>query len=543
MLPVFADPTKTMAYTRATTFAKSISDTYVLSQWSQRMVAKGLALRPDLFALAAAHPLDDRDELNKVCEAAKDAAGAKARASLGTALHAFTEQTDKGLNPNVPAQWSPEVAAYSRLVADTGLTFVPGLIERIVIVPAFGVAGTFDRIGLVTQEIRIDLTPAGAPDGAERIVVLKVGDHVVVDLKTGRDLTYGWAEIAIQLGIYSHGAAMWRKGTKHFDRMPANLRQDVALVIHLPIREDPKQEARAELYGVDIGQGWDAAELCHQVRTWRKTRNLAAPVMVAKVDGAVAGVVAAVEDMAASPNPVVAAIGQAAITAASVPADASAGAVVVAVSEAPAVANLAELPPCGAVSVDGIVSQPCTMVGRHLVHTDGRVRWPVVGLPSGTGCIQCGARSKDGRIAHKRGCSDATRGRQGTPIPEPAPTPAGAIPGVTDEKHCPGCGTTIKAAMARCVSCALVRGAEQVATAMAPLADAAQRVAVAVSPVTTPVKAIPTTTQAPTWADRIDAASAPGELSTIRREALAAGEWTPALQARGLAQLSKIRTL
>jgi hypothetical protein len=39
-------------YTRATTFAKSISDTFTLSLWSQRMVAKGLAMRPDLVGAA-----------------------------------------------------------------------------------------------------------------------------------------------------------------------------------------------------------------------------------------------------------------------------------------------------------------------------------------------------------------------------------------------------------------------------------------------------------------------------------------------------------
>ena len=55
------------AWTRATTFAKSISDTFALSQWSQRMALKGAALRPDLVSLA--HSLDvkaDREQLNKL---------------------------------------------------------------------------------------------------------------------------------------------------------------------------------------------------------------------------------------------------------------------------------------------------------------------------------------------------------------------------------------------------------------------------------------------------------------------------------------------
>lgn len=552
LLPKLDDPTKTMAHTRATTFAKSVADTYVLSQWSQRMVAKGLALRPDLFALAAAHPLEDRDELNKVCESAKEAAGAKSRASLGTALHAFTEQIDRGQVPTVPAQWSPEVAAYSRLVADTGLVFAPTHIERVVVIPEFDVAGTFDRIGEVVKPITVKFPRAGG----EEVITLNPGDHVVVDLKTGRDLTYGWNEIAIQLALYAHGKAMWRKGTKKYDRMPPNLRQDVALVIHLPVREDPGQEARAELHAVDLAQGWDAAELCHQVRVWRKTRNLAVPVSLATVEGPVANAVDAIEQcvtMSTSANPVAVAIGNALLDAAD-----QAG-ILDAIGENPghdpaitlASVTAEAAQQCGAVSVDGIVSQPCTMVGKHLVHSDGRVRWPVVGLADGTGCIQCGARSKAGRIAHKRGCSDVTRGRQGTPIPDPPRAVPDTIPGVTDEKHCPGCGTVIKAAMARCVSCALGDAGRKMTTAIQGMAPAVQQVAAVLSapapeparpaPVV-PVAAIPTTVSAPSWADRIGAASSPAELSTIRREALMAGQWTPALQALGMAQLSKIRT-
>jgi len=49
-----------VSYTRATTVAKTLDDTSNLEKWSGRMVALGLAARPDLLALVAAAEADDR---------------------------------------------------------------------------------------------------------------------------------------------------------------------------------------------------------------------------------------------------------------------------------------------------------------------------------------------------------------------------------------------------------------------------------------------------------------------------------------------------
>lgn len=262
---------KESGHTRATTFAKSISDTFVLSQWGSRMAIKGLAMRPDLYALTAATPLDDRDKLNQIADQAKEAAGAKSAASLGTALHAFTEAVDRGESPVVPSPWDADVAAYTALTSAAGLKFFPHLIERIVVVTRFGVAGTFDRIAQLTRDLTVKHPSWTKP------VTLKAGSFVVVDLKTGRDLTYGWNEIAIQLGLYAEADAMWNRGTERYEPMPHGLNQSVALVVHLPVGK-----AKAELHAVDIQQGRAAAELCESVRTWRKVRSLATPVAVSE---------------------------------------------------------------------------------------------------------------------------------------------------------------------------------------------------------------------------------------------------------------------
>ena len=96
---------KTFAYTRVTTFAKAIRDTFALTQWELRMATKGLATRTDLMALAAATPLDDKKTLNKIADDAKEAAAASAGARTGSALHKFGEAVDRGETIAIPAPW------------------------------------------------------------------------------------------------------------------------------------------------------------------------------------------------------------------------------------------------------------------------------------------------------------------------------------------------------------------------------------------------------------------------------------------------------
>lgn len=249
---------KETPWTRATTFAKSISDTYVLSQWSQRMVAKGIAMRQDLRSLAAATPLTDRDKLNQIAEDAKTFAGAKESANLGTAMHAFTEAVDRGDNQFLASLSETEIAdlkAYQVALAEAGIEVLPEYIEKTVVWTGYGIAGTFDRI------VRM-------PNGELRIA----------DLKTGRDLSYGWTEIAIQLGIYASASHIWDWASKSFSLMP-EVSKTKAIVFHLPVGE-----AKCTIYELNIAEGIKAAELCHQVREWRKTRYLATPLSTSKTE-------------------------------------------------------------------------------------------------------------------------------------------------------------------------------------------------------------------------------------------------------------------
>lgn len=166
-----------ISWTRATTFASTLSDTYSLNKWSERMLTKGLTLRPDLYAQAASVPLDDRDQLNKIAEQAKEAAGSKTAATMGTAIHSFTEQVDgPGEDPVVPHPWDRDIAAYKELVTSAGFEFPSWGIERIVVIPEYQVAGTFDRIARLTKPITVKF-PKKDP------IHLEAGTWAVGDVK------------------------------------------------------------------------------------------------------------------------------------------------------------------------------------------------------------------------------------------------------------------------------------------------------------------------------------------------------------------------
>lgn len=242
------DPTgsKELPWTRATTFAKSVADTFGLTQWEMRMVVAGIGMRRDLYALAAATPIEDKDKLTRIAKDAKEAAQAGAGANLGTALHSFTEANDRGETVTAPPPWDADLAAYRDALTAAGVVAVPSWIERIVVVPELKVAGTLDRI-----------------------VRLADGRLVIADVKTGKDLSYGWGEIAIQLALYANAPVMWNAHTDAYEPMPA-LDRTSALVMHLPAGKGV-----CTLWDVDITAGWEAAQLCQQVRAWRARKGLA----------------------------------------------------------------------------------------------------------------------------------------------------------------------------------------------------------------------------------------------------------------------------
>src|SRR5262245_5601193 len=238
---------KPQAWTRATTIASTLADRYGLEQWAKRNVALGIGARHDLYAQAAAARPEDKQTLTSIVEQAEAAASSKAGANLGSALHRFTERIDNGETINVPEPWTHDVAAYTQTMQANGITIVPGWLERVLLLPELGIAGTCDR-----------LCNGMWPNS-------RIGD-----LKTGKDVVrYGMTEIALQLAIYAHATHWYDPVTGEHHEMPY-VDQQQALVMHLPVGQ-----ATCTLYEVDIQAGWQAVQLALDVRAWRQRKDLA----------------------------------------------------------------------------------------------------------------------------------------------------------------------------------------------------------------------------------------------------------------------------
>jgi len=243
------DTGKLQSFTRATTFANTAADQYNLGLYNERLVAKGMAMRPDLYAEAASAHIDDKKTLQRIAELAKEAAGASAKARLGTALHTFTEKTDLNEKVTIPAPWDKDVEAYVTKLKDEKIEVVPEYIEATIIVPSLSVAGTLDRL----------------------IRVVGWDGLVVGDLKTGHSVQYAWMEIACQLYLYSRATHIYDHRTETLSEMP-KVNQDKAMVIHLPVGD-----AECELYEINLELGSRVAAVAEVVRELRKRKDFSVP--------------------------------------------------------------------------------------------------------------------------------------------------------------------------------------------------------------------------------------------------------------------------
>lgn len=143
------------------------------------------------------------------------------------------------------------------------MRILPEYIERVVVASKPQIAGTFDRI------VEINET------------------RYVADLKTGANaVAYGVTSIAMQLAIYANADYLWKgdaevadlnrdhngryllpNPAEHpdaYEPMP-EVDKTRAVIIHLPV-----DQARCDLYWVDIASGVDGVAMALWVREWRK---------------------------------------------------------------------------------------------------------------------------------------------------------------------------------------------------------------------------------------------------------------------------------
>lgn len=286
------DTGKPVKWTRATTFAKVISDTYALNKYDQRLVLLGTTMQPDLRDRAhGKHVRADKNLLDSLADDLRKAAGGGVAANKGTIIHGFTEAVDhawhtpagpRSVLATVPPEYRPIVGTYIRLLEETGLEPIPYLTEFTTAAKQFEIAGTSDNGYKVTKPLTVALRRGE--------VQLSPGEYVIGDKKSGRSLKFAQREIAIQLAIYAQGvntSGRFDWGTRTWDPEPlpdgAKVRTDVGLIVHLPVDDEEEDAEMPSVQGVDIESGWSASVLCERARAWNRVKTLGAVTVSGEV--------------------------------------------------------------------------------------------------------------------------------------------------------------------------------------------------------------------------------------------------------------------
>jgi hypothetical protein len=251
-------------YRRATRHAGAPDDTYTLGEWDKRMVAVGLSQRPDLLLQVSSLGSEPAklirtgetdwvpnpayrpwvNSLNKVTEAAREAAKASAKATIGSALHLLAEKMDSDQDVGtVPMEYLPHLAAYAEATA--GWEWLA--IERFSVQDDLKVGGTPDRVARIPGHDR----------------------PVIADLKTG-NVDFGQGKMASQLALYAHSVFYTPDGTR--TPLPADIDQELGIIIALDATT-----ATCRLLRIDIGLGWAGALLSQQIWAWRAHKQFTEP--------------------------------------------------------------------------------------------------------------------------------------------------------------------------------------------------------------------------------------------------------------------------
>lgn len=240
-------------FTRVTTGAHALDETTGLDKWKMRNVVLGLHQQPELLDDIDLYdePREVTKTLSRVADKASQAAGASEAAERGTAIHAWTEAVERdGMDvADVPAEFKPFVTSYLEALERAGIESVPELIERIVWHKGTGWVGTFDRIYRLAD-----------------------GTRVIGDVKTSKNLRYGYLGFAMQLAVYAGADAMLKADGSGWEPMPA-VGDVYGVIAHLP----SNRPRHCELVTLDLEAGRQAIELAERVREYRAQASKVIP--------------------------------------------------------------------------------------------------------------------------------------------------------------------------------------------------------------------------------------------------------------------------
>lgn len=241
-------------YTRLSSLSDKISNKSGLHIWDIRQIVRGLGLREDLCAMAAAlPPLTDNKRhdaptnalLDEYAQFAREAAGADQKANWGTAVHGFTDPIAR--DAIVPARMIADVESYWDCMARKGIRQVAS---------EFFIAN--DR-----------LNAAGTPDGIYEVPGF---GFVVGDKKTGLANMHA---TSIQMAGYATGEHVDgdQKRVALEDLIGAPINRDVGLYIHIP-----RGEGSTSVYMLDLTKGLHYARLAAEVRDFEGDKSIAVNV-------------------------------------------------------------------------------------------------------------------------------------------------------------------------------------------------------------------------------------------------------------------------
>jgi hypothetical protein len=245
------DPTKTLRYSRPSSYAKCLDDEEALVTWKIWKSMEGVARSHALQTQVTATRDDDKVEKKRLREVAMDKGNANERADQGTGLHAMTvrseDPTDITFDP--PESLQPDLQAYTDMLATYGL--VSEMIEVPFVNDRFRAAGTADRVWRLTKPL---ISPLGR---------LEVGTLIVGDLKTGKKLDFSLPGFCVQTALYATGTLYDIITERRLATPPID--QYWTLLAHMPVGT-----GTCTLRWCPVELGLRGAAMAREVKEWRK---------------------------------------------------------------------------------------------------------------------------------------------------------------------------------------------------------------------------------------------------------------------------------
>jgi hypothetical protein len=255
------DGGKALPYTRSSSAAKTIEDTFNLELWMRRNIVYGMAHDTSLIARTLAIPGGPSDwdqkqkkAINDICEAAAQVAQASKAADIGTALHAMVEQVNLGHSVDAGI-YAADLDAYRWAISQMGWQIHPDHVECRMVCDPLQMAGTCDML-----------------------VQNDDGEYFVADLKTSSSVDYGGLGWSAQLAAYAHSDIYSPLLNARLETPVIN--KQIGYIVHLPAGQGV-----CTIHQVDLVKGYAAAELANEIRATRAAaKKFITPVYTAEAD-------------------------------------------------------------------------------------------------------------------------------------------------------------------------------------------------------------------------------------------------------------------